>query len=306
MLVGHQKQWQFLEKSYKLGKIPHAYLFYGQESIGKKTMALEFIKLLNCQGSEFQPCGTCRSCQDIEKKAYPDLLMIEPEEKEIKIAQIRRLHSHLALRAYSAPFKSVMIDEAHCLNQDAQSAFLKILEEPKGKTIFILITEMPERLLKTMLSRVEVVKFYPVPENEIEDYLRKKQVPEKKLKEIVSLSSGKPGRAIDFLANPQKQIYQQERIKEILTASKADLAWRFQYAKELSKEPQNLTEILDIWLRFFREKLLASVGQDQSSNKDYSIAKLKKILRTIQSTNFLISTTNANPRLALEILMLEL
>lgn len=275
MIIGHQKQWQFLKKVVELGKVPHAYLFSGQDSIGKKTLALEFIKLLNCENLDGRPCRVCRSCQDIEKKTHPDLVIIKPQEsdsirssrKEIKISQIRELHSRLSLRSYSAPFKSVIIDRAHCLNKDAQGSFLKLLEEPRGKTIFILITEYPEMLLPTILSRVERLRFYSAP------------------------------------AKFQPNDYQKKIIAEILQASKENLAERFQYAKKLAKEPQNLGEVLNVWLRYFREVLLLAV---HNQSGDYSLTKTRRVLEIIQDTNFLISTTNVNSRLALEILMLEL
>lgn len=269
MILGHQKQWQFLKESQKLGKIPHAYLFYGENRIGKKTISLEFIKLLNCQDKnlESRPCQTCRSCRDIERREHPDLFIIESQDQEIKIAQIRELHSRLSLRSYSARFKSVVIDRAHCLNQDAQSSFLKLLEEPRGKTIFILITEYPDMLLPTILSRVERLRFFSAP------------------------------------AKFPTDDHQKKIITEIVRMSGQDLTSRFQYAKKLSEEPQNLKEILDIWLRYFRGVLISTINHQ---SKDYSLTKLRKILKLIQTTNFLISTTNVNPRLALEVLMLEL
>lgn len=269
-MIDHQKQWQFLKKTVELGRTPHALLFYGQTSIGKKTLALELIKLLNCQSEAFKdrPCQTCRSCQDIEKNVHPDFFVVEPQEsREIKISQIRALHSNLSLKSYSAPFKAVIIDKAHYLNQEAQSAFLKMLEEPKGKTVFILITEYPEMLLPTILSRVERIRFYSAS------------------------------------TKTKRNERQKKIIADILTLGKKDLISRFKYAKELAEEPQDLKEILDVWLSYFREALLAAVN---NKSKGYSIAKLSNILKTIQTTNFLISTTNVNPRLALEILMLEL
>ena len=96
---------------------------------------------------------------------------------------------------------------------------------------------------------------------------------------------------------------QEKRIKEILQIGRSDLAMRFQYAQKLSQEPRDLKEILDLWLRYFREVLLLTIN---NKSKDYSIAKLQRILRLIQTTSFLISTTNVNPRLALEMFMLEL
>lgn len=237
----YQKQWQFLKKMAELGKIPHALLFCGPDSEGKKALALDFIKLVN---------------GEVQKKVNPDLLIIEPQgNKEIKISQIRELRSKLSLRAYSAPFKAVIIDKAHCLNQEAQSAFLKLLEEPKGQTIFILIAEYPEKLLPTILSRVEKLRFYSSPPS-----------------------------------------WNEEKIKELLEVSRADLAQRFQYAKKLSEDPQSLPEILENWLRYFRAVLLSNLNQ----------TKTIKILKTIQTLHYLISTTNLNPRLALEILMIEL
>lgn len=236
------KPLQFLKKAVELGRIPHALLFYGQDQEEKMSAALEFIKLVN--GPEAL------------SGVRPDLVIIEPEEeKEIKISQIRELHAKLSLKSYSAPFKAAIINRAHCLNQEAQSAFLKLLEEPKGRTIFILITEYPEMLLPTILSRVERLRF---------------------------CSAG----------NQNCSAKDAEKISKI---SKSPLDKRFQYAKELADDPQNLRKTLENWLGYFREVLLSDPVQP----------KIPNILKTIQSTHYLISTTNVNARLALEILMLE-
>jgi len=307
-IVGHEKQWQFLKQSAELDKLSHAYLFSGQEKLGKKTLALEFIKLLDCQNGKVRPCQTCHSCQDIQKKQHPDLAIVEPINKEIQISQIRDLSWKLALKPFLASFKAAIIDQAHLMNQEAQSAFLKILEEPKGQTLLILISEYPEALLPTILSRTERLKFYLVSFSEIENYLKSEGLSESLTRELAQLSFGRPGIAVNFLLDPQKLENQNQKIKEILKISSSDLSSRFQYARDLSRNPQNIKEILDIWLRHFRDTLLAKTGSKKipSQFENYSITKLKNILRLIQSLNYLLSTTNVNPRLALEILMLEL
>lgn len=313
MLVGHQKQWQFLKKSAENEKIPHALLFSGEAQLGKKTLALEFIKLLDCEIPEItkRPCQICRSCQDIQKKQHPDLIWIEPLEKEIQISQIRELIWKLSLRPYSAPFKAAVIDRAHFMNQEAQSAFLKTLEEPKGNAILILVTETPELILPTILSRVQKIKFYPVSSAEIENYLKTQKISNPKIKEIARLSMGRPGKAIDFISDPKKLEIRAQKITYLIKILNSPLAFRFQSAKDLSRE-KNLREILNIWLSYFREVLLSRFGQGSvemtktGNFNQYSLLKLKNILKLLQSTNFLISTTNINPRLALEILMLEL
>lgn len=234
---------QFLKKAAELGRIPHALLFYGQNQEEKMSAALEFIGLVN--GKE--------SLEGVR----PDLVLIEPaEDKEIKISQIRDLHSRLSLKSYSSPFKAAIINQAHYLNQEAQSAFLKLLEEPKGQTIFILITEYPEMLLPTILSRVERLRFY----------------------------------------SSAKEVYTKEDADKISKIAKSPLDKRFQYAKELADDPQNLKKVLESWLGYFRERLLADPGSAQNL----------KILKTLQAVYHAISTTNVSHRLALEILMLDL
>ncbi|TET84822.1 MAG: hypothetical protein E3J36_00395 [Candidatus Nealsonbacteria bacterium] len=290
MIIGHQKQWQFLKKSVELGKISHAYLFSGEERLGKKRIALEFVKLINGENFDLR---------------HPDLTLIEPKGgAPIQIAQIRELIQKLSLKPYSAPFKVAIIDQAHLMTKEAQHSFLKTLEEPKGKTLLILITEAPKRLLATIPSRCEVIKFSPVKEVEIKSYLRE-NLSDKDWEEASKFCLGRPGEAVDFISDPQKLENRKKIIKELIKISNSGLAFRFQYAKDLSKN-SNLREILDIWLSYFRNILLSTINNQQSTINKYSFFKLKNILSQIQNTNFLLSSTNVNPRLALEILMLEL
>lgn len=286
MILGHKKQWQFLKKSAEINKISHAYLFSGQEHLGKKKTALEFASLL---------LG-----KDVENNHHPDLILIRAEEKEIQIGQIRDLIWKLSLKPYSAPLKVAIVDQAHLMNQESQNCFLKTLEEPKDKTLIILITEYPETLLPTILSRCEQIKFYPLKKEEIRDYLKSRDLPENKIKDIIDISLGRPGIALDLLENPEKLKEREEKVKEIIKTSSADLANRFQYVQELAQSG-NIKEILDIWLSYFRNALLLSAGKKEKS----LLLKLKNIIKAIQKTDFLIATTNVNPRLALEILMME-
>ena len=332
MIIGHQKQWQFLKRSVEMGNLSHAYLFSGQEKLGKKTLAFEFVKLLNCQNPNLaqKPCQECASCQEIQKslishtEQHPDLIIVEPKEfvsrksslkkEEIKISQIRELMWKLSLRPFSAPFKTLIIDKAHRMNQEAQSCFLKTLEEPKGNAILILITEYPRMLLSTILSRVQEVKFYPLTLQEIEISLKARGLVEKEAKELSLISFGKPGVILDFLASPQRLENQKQKINDLIkiTAENSNLASRFQYAKNFSLESKDLKEILEVWLRYFRGVLLNHFEKEPHLEKRsvsfnrYSVLKLGSIIKLIQNIIFLASTTNINPRLALEVLMLEL
>jgi DNA polymerase-3 subunit delta' len=310
-MIGHQKQWQFLKESFLLGRIPHAFLFEGEEKLGKKTLAIEFIKFINCLapyrnevGYGAGPCQKCLSCQAIERRIHPDFIFIEPIDNEIQVSQIRDLSLKLSEKPSISSFKTAILDKVHLMNQEAQSAFLKTLEEPKGNTILILITEYPERLFSTILSRVQKIKFYPVRKKEIENFLKERKIPKEEIEEMIKFSLGKPGLIYDFLKNPEKLREKKEKIRELIKILNSPIPFRFQYAKELASQ-NNLSEVLTTWLDYFRNVLLSNLRGEEKEGK-YSLLRLKNILWQIQRINFLISTTNVNQRLALEILLLEL
>lgn len=298
MIIGHQKQWEILKKSAEAGKLPHAFLFSGQEKLGKKRVAFEFISFL------FK--------KDIEKGIHPDFIFLEPANKEIQISQIRELNWRLSLKNFSAPFKAVIIDKAHSMNFEAQSCFLKTLEEPRGNAILILVTSHPKTLLPTIISRCQTIKFYPVKDSEIENYLISKGMKKADAEEIVQISLGRPGLALDFLLDPQKIEMYRIIISDLLKIFNTGLSFRFQYVKNISDSAKDnasngAKEILEIWLGYLRKILFSKIqGREDENFKNFSLAKLKKFIEELQRTIFLTSTTNINQRLALENLMLEL
>jgi hypothetical protein len=163
-------------------------------------------------------------------------------------------------------------------------------------------------LLPTILSRVQKIRFSPVKNKEIEDYLLNQGVSESMAKHLSLLSLGRPGMALNFFLDSQKLKNQEKLISDLIKLSNSDLAFRFRYAKSLSKEKGSIKEVLDIWLRYFRNVFISRLTEKETIKNfsQYSLPKLKNILRHIQSTNFLLSTTNVNPKLALEILLMEL
>jgi DNA polymerase-3 subunit delta' len=311
MLIGHQKQWQFLIKSAEIDRLSHAYLFSGQSHLGKKTLAKEFIKLLNCQDHKNRPCQSCWSCRAINREIHPDLILIKPEGKEIKISQIRELQRLLSFRPHSSLYKAAILEKGEKMNPEAQSCLLKTLEEPSAHTLLFLITEYPERLFPTILSRVQKIKFFPVAETEIEQYLKSQRLSLTEIERIISFSFGRPGLALEFSQNPQKLEKEYQKIKEMNKVFQLQLPLRFQYVKDLVSQKEDLKEILESWLRYFREILRLKMGLEPelkilaSQNFDFSLPQLKKIINSIEKINFLISSTNINQRLALEILMLH-
>jgi len=232
-------------------------------------------------------------------------LVLIQSDTEIKIKQIRDMEGYLSLYPSTSHFKVAVIDGAHKMTTDAQNSFLKTLEEPKGNTIFILISEYPEMLLSTILSRVQKIKFNQVQNKYIEGYFKNQNLSEDKIKEIIKFSSGKPGRALSLLKDYRKVQELKNKIKEIKVLAQKDFAYRFQYIKNLIDGAEDLKNILEIWLRYYRKDLLKQIQSSDKENKT-EIRKIKKIIEKIFEVQLLLSTTNINSKLALESLILDL
>ncbi|TSC94404.1 MAG: DNA polymerase III subunit delta' [Parcubacteria group bacterium Licking1014_1] len=294
MLIGHRKQWDFLKRKFEQNQLSHAYLFAGESQLGKNTFAKEFVKLINCLAlrsfsegglaDKEQACQKCQNCRMIERGNFPDLLTVKSDENEIKINRIREAQNFLSYKSYYGSFKAVIVDDAEKMNQEAQSCFLKTLEEPKGKTIIILISSRSETFLPTITSRCQTVKFF---------------------------------RSQDIILNPDKIEKENKLLKEALKVIGSGLAGKFQYVKSLDLESQGLKEILTTLIKYFRCLLFFKIGAELQKEqkyfietpadlKNYSTLKIKKIINLMEDLDQQTSSTNASPKLALEILLMEI
>ncbi len=271
MQVGHKQQWDFLKQALVNNRLGQAFIFSGEEKIGKKKVAFEFAKMIFCEKIEGAPCQSCQSCLLVEKNHHPDFIFIAPQKREIQIDQIRDLQKEIYLKPVLAKMKIVVINDAHCLNTQAQNCFLKTLEEPKEQTIFILITSLPAVLLGTIQSRCETIKFYPSKNQaislEFEDSLKV---------------------AKEFLT--KDLLYKLLFIKDLFPKGKED---------DGRKESFLLLESM-IW--HLRKALwLRTQGEVNKS----ALLKTKKAIHLTEEAKMLLQTTNVNPRLLLENLILN-
>ncbi len=159
----HKQQCKFLENAVKNDRVPQAIIFNGPKGVGKKQVALDFIKLVN-NGEIYSQ----------------DLIEIEPEGKEIQIDQIRELQKTLSFKPQFSDRKTVIVNQVESMNKLAQNCFLKTLEEPKSNALFILITDKYRILLPTIISRCAVLKFYRTEAEKLD------KSTEQKMSEIIS------------------------------------------------------------------------------------------------------------------------
>lgn len=308
-IIGHQKQWEFLKKTADSGKVSHAYLFYGPSQIGKKRVAIEFAKYLNCQRRDIknQACQVCQTCYQIEAGVHPDLVFVSPAEgkSSIAIEQIRELKTRISFSPLDNGYKIAMIDQAHLMTHDAQSALLKQLEEPKGRTVIILISEYSHNLLPTVLSRCQGLRFCLVPPSLIKKEFSKEDVKKEGFDtDLVAL--GKPGIIFNYLLSPELGLEREQRVKEIAELKEEDFYHRFRYAEKLSKQ-NDINEVLEIWLNYFRGLMQKILEDHQEAHlSSWNLSDIRKIIHSIQNLQRLISSTNINTRLALELFLMEI
>lgn len=159
----HLKQWEYWQRMRKNEVLLSCLILAGSPGLGKTDFAREIAAQILCENSSKyeKACGFCSSCQMITKGLHPDFYWVLPEKKEIKVDQIRNLQKNLILAPMIGESKVAIIEKAHLMNTEAQNCFLKTLEEPKGKSLLILIADNPKLLLKTIISRCSVLKFYP-------------------------------------------------------------------------------------------------------------------------------------------------
>ncbi len=323
MIIGHEKQFDYLKRIYLSNNLPHALLFSGSDRIGKRKVAIEFAKFINCAEKNLRerPCGVCRNCVSIDNNQFPDVIWISPQRvsskgilrKEIKIIQIRKLKKKISLKRYQSPLRIVIIDEAHYLNQESQGALLKVLEEPRGDTLFVLITSFPNLLLPTIRSRTEEIKFYPPSEKEVYDFLIRKGLSKDKVDMLYFFSSGKIGEIIELLNNPEELEKRKDLIKKINSISSMLLVDRFSFADRVITE-EKIREFLKTMTIYLRATLLLDVmfgsGKKLTIGEikiypSHSFKKIVMLLDQAQKIYQLISFTNVNPRIALRVLLMN-
>lgn len=173
MYIWQKEQWSNIMQ--RKQSLPHALLLHGQAGIGKHEFALDVAATLLCTVAEEEgaACGKCAHCLWFKEGAHPDFKLIAPEDmdesndspkkkkakkSQISVAQIRELYEYLGLSSHQSNGKRiVLISPADTLNVASANALLKILEEPPADTVFILVSNQPQRLLPTIVSRCQAI-----------------------------------------------------------------------------------------------------------------------------------------------------
>ena len=325
-ILGHETAIQFLQIHSQPENVRHAYLITGAEGVGRETLALAFVKALNCINppSKGDFCGVCQPCRQIEAQTFPDLAILRVAEgaRELKIEQIRAMQQSLALAPYQSKYRVVLIPDFQRATLGASNALLKSLEEPPARAIIILTADARESLLETIASRCELVRLRPMRISDLAKALQEKHaLSEVESHKLAQLAGGRVGTAMRYLRDEdliEKYHNSLDQLEEILNLNLRD---RLKYVEKLQRAKgqarENYSFLIATWLTFWRDVLICSEGgevplvnlekedQIQHTAAGLNPQKIASILKRHEEALTMLDQY-VNSRLILENLLLDL
>ncbi|SRR6056297_2621214 len=250
-------------------RLGHAPMILGPVGLGKRDLASWLVARVLClRPNDGEPCGSCRACQLLGSKSHPDLFVASiPEDKtQLTVDVIRALAQGLQLTPSIGPHRVGLINQADQMNTNAANALLKTLEEPSSRAWLILVSDDPDRLPATVLSRCQKVIIRP-PTSEtarewLADYLPEAQSADIDL--ALAVSGGAPLKALDLLSEDGLALGREIRTV-LLEAAAGQLPAPGRIEEWASRAPQTW-HWLAFWCRSFMDGILLGKSGTISSH----------------------------------------
>lgn len=271
-LIGHEKIQTQLKKAIENKHISHAYIFQGSDGLGKKVLAYNLAQTLCCLNQGTEACKECEACVQIETQNSPDLVFIEPDGNSIKREQIDKLQKDLMVKPFGYK-KVIIIESADMMTIQAQNTFLKTLEEPPAYAVIIMLVTNSYRLLPTILSRSQIISFYPLNKQIILEHIKENyKIANEEAELISNYSSGIIGKAIKNCEDDGFKTLRNEVTSIMESLIGGELGNIFTSAQFFDKKKEQINDIIEIvhlWLRDLM--IIKSTGEhDNIINIDYS------------------------------------
>lgn len=278
-VVGHEKVKSVLTASVREGRVGHAYIFEGPRGVGRRTVAEAFAGSMICEKpKDGNPCGSCKSCMMYKSGNHPDVQIItnqlyDPSKKstDILVDTVRNMKKDIYIKPYLSERKVYIVPNADTMNVYAQNSLLKVLEEPPEYCTVILIAENSNMFLPTILSRGVQLKFFPVANYLVEEYIRKNYPHiDSGASAIAAMSAGAIGRA-RYLAEDSNVMELRDELLGYIAAltGKGNKAI-YDLMLFLKKNKDNIRFIMDAMREIFRDLLhfKQTGGCENITNKD--------------------------------------
>ncbi len=331
---GHDAAVAALQQAIRGSRVRHAYLVAGPEGMGKTTFAQVFAQALCCQDPPAPGlmCGICLACRKIGRGVHPDVQTFSlatqaalaeksgGKNTSLTIETVRDVCSTVALRPMESSWRVVILDDGETLQEIAQEALLKTLEEPPPFVVLVLLSDDLELLLPTIRSRCQIIDLRPVRTTAVVDSLLAAGIGQDRAEEIAALSGGRPGWAHRAAADPkvlQRRMEAVDRALSWIAGSGYDrLVTAVRLGDTFSKRRPEVFADLETLLGVWRDALLLHADQPHYLTyrgnaerlnelaRDWTMDDLHRAVCSVQTCIGHLET-NVRPRLALESMVLE-
>jgi len=318
-IVGQDIAISILKKVLKGGRVAHAYLFAGPDGVGKSLATKAFAKALICEvQKEEDSCDSCTSCKKVDSASHPDVYWVSPSGPKglIKIKEIKELRRRATFKPYEARHNIFVIEGADALTEEAGNSLLKVLEEPPSECILILIASNLTRVLPTILSRCQTIRFTQISPRRLKGYLIESfGLSETDAHLLTSMAGGSLGRAVRFMESGLL-----ERRGEIVNSflkigSGEELADSLEETFDRFSDKEELREAIELLALLFRDMIFLKVGAEkdflanpdmkevlEKFSADFSTEDIAEVLQKLREfTGYM--DQSVNPKLILPVLL---
>lgn len=322
-IIGQEHIKEHLKNTIKSGKVSNAYLITGEVAAGKEFIANIFAQALVCDNkqNEVEPCGLCHQCMMAMSKNHPDIITVTHDKPNtVSVKDVRsKIVDDMAIKPFTSPYKIYIMNEAEKMNQEAQNALLKTLEEPPSYGVIILLTTSKEALLPTILSRCIQLDMRPVEDKIVRKYLMSElKVPDYQADICVAFARGNIGKAKSLAQSDEFENIKNEAICVLRNIKEMTVPSMIETLKKLQEYKLNINDFLDIMVIWYRDILMYKATMDADSiifkeegdqiRKNASESAydgIEDILKAIDKTKARLRA-NVNFELAMELLLLTI
>ncbi len=320
-IIGHEQIIEHLQNAITMDKVSHAYILNGPDKSGKMMLAEAFAAALQCEKGGKEPCQECHSCKQAAGHNQPDIIYVTHEKSNtISVDDIRtQLNNDIGVKPYSSTHKIYIIDEAEKMNQQAQNALLKTIEEPPAYAVILLLTTNASTFLPTILSRCVTLNIKVVKDEKIKKYLMSDyHIPDYQADICVAFAQGNVGKAIQLASSDDFNEMKSSALQLIKRLSEIDLYEMTAAVKQISEYKLEINDYFDLMMVWYRDVLYFKATGDvnglifkdevydikrQAEKSSYSGVEI--IIEALQKAKLRLNA-NVNFDLVIELLLLTI
>lgn len=320
-IVGHEQIIEHLQNAIEADKVSHAYILNGPDKAGKMMLAKAFAQTLQCEEGGIEPCMECHSCKQAMSGNQPDIIYVRHEKPNtISVDDIRtQINNDIVVKPYSSKRKIYIVDEAEKMNQQAQNALLKTIEEPPAYAVLLLLTTNADTFLPTILSRCVRLNLKAVRDEQIKDFLMKKhQLPDYQADVCVAFAQGNVGKAIQLASSDSFNELKSAALQLLKRLDEIELYEMTEAVKQISEYKLEINDYFDLMMIWYRDILYFKATNDVNrlvfKDEVYDIKKqaakssyqgIETIIEALEKAKLRLNA-NVNFDLVIELLLLTI